>query len=341
MGQNLETDRAHVLDMERAMARVVIGQRRPIRMAIIALLSGGHVLFEGVPGVAKTLLLRCLARMVSGGFERVQGSPDLMPSDLIGRTKPRFQGDDLWIPGPLLADNLIILLLDEINRTPTKTQSALLEAMQERQVTVDRKTLRLHQAFFVVATRNPLERGETFELPEAQRDRFMFETEMHYPSIEDEIRISIDPRYRNMSALVESLPVLISPDEILEIRGRVERGVQIREDLMQYIAHIVDATRNPAVYGVKEIVMRRGKSEEKRPIEEVISAGASPRATQDLAYASRFVAWLAGRTYVSAQDVQEIAPDVLLHRIFFAPGLFRRSSVAKSFLAAILQHVRF
>jgi MoxR-like ATPase len=273
----------------------VVGQEYMIERLLIGLLTGGHVLFEGVPGLAKTLTVKTLAETIDASFSRIQFTPDLLPADVIG-TVIYNMGSGEFTPhqGPIFAN---IVLADEINRAPAKVQAALLEAMQEHQVTVGGETYRLPEPFLVLATQNPIEQEGTYPLPEAQVDRFMLKVVVGYPGREEEKQI-----LRRMSSGTP-IPVshVASPDEILRARAAIA-GLYLDDKVADYILDIVTATRDPAAYGLATL----------RPL---IEFGASPRATIALAVCARAHAYLRGRSYVSPEDVKAMALDVLRHRV--------------------------
>ncbi|HET6409815.1 MAG TPA: MoxR family ATPase [Chthoniobacteraceae bacterium] len=277
------------------IARVVVGQRYLVDGLLVGLLTNGHVLLEGVPGLAKTLTVKTLASCVHTGFQRIQFTPDLLPADLIGTLiyNPRT-GEFTTKHGPLFSN---LILADEINRAPAKVQSALLEAMQERQVTIGETTYKLADPFLVLATQNPLEQEGTYQLPEAQLDRFMLKLRVGYPSKAEERRI-LDL----MATSAPKLDVLriLEPADIIRARGLVNE-VYVDDRVKDYIVDVVFATREPASY--------------KLPLEGMIRYGASPRATIALTLAARAKAFMNGRGYVTPQDVKSVGPDVLRHRI--------------------------
>ncbi len=277
------------------MGRVVVGQEALIDRLILGLLANGHLLLEGVPGLAKTLTVRTLAGAVRTGFQRLQFTPDLLPSDLIG-TLIYSQQDGKFTTklGPIFSN---LILADEINRAPAKVQSALLEAMQERQVTLGDQTFRLPDPFLVMATMNPLEQEGTYQLPEAQLDRFMFKVHVGYPSRQEERQI-LDLMGTSAPAL--AIEPVVGPEEIIEARGLVNQ-IYIDDRVKDYIVDVVWATRSPADYGLD--------------LEGLIRYGASPRATIYLTLGARAHAVLQGRAYVTPQDVKSIGMDVLRHRV--------------------------
>jgi MoxR-like ATPase len=288
-------DAALVQSVLRQVARRVVGQEYMIERLLISLLTGGHVLLEGVPGLAKTLTVRTLAETISTTFQRIQFTPDLLPADVIGtQVYDQSNGQFSIKKGPIFAN---IILADEINRAPAKVQAALLEAMQEKQVTIGGTTYKLEEPFLVLATQNPIEQEGTYPLPEAQVDRFMMKLRVGYPTRDEEKEIM-----RRMSGGDE---IVVShaatPEQIMEARHRISE-LYMDERIVDYIVEIVHATRTPADAGLKDLA-------------PLIEFGASPRATIALAQASRAHAFLRGRTFVTPDDVKAIAPDVLRHRV--------------------------
>ncbi|MBF0099702.1 MAG: AAA family ATPase [Desulfobacterales bacterium] len=279
------------------MGRVVVGQRDLLDGLLIGLFTKGHILIEGVPGLAKTSAVKALADTVKANFKRIQFTPDLLPADLIGTEMYRPQSGDFVIKkGPLFHN---IILADEINRAPSKVQSALLEAMQEKQVTIGDNTFSLPDPFLVLATQNPIEQEGTYPLPEAQVDRFMLKILINYPdkSEEKEImrRVGFDTQV--------TLHSIIDPDEINSIE-KIIRDIYMDEKLKEYIVELIFATRNPKAYGMN--------------IQHYIQYGASPRATIFLSLAARAYAFLQQRAYVTPQDIKTIAPSVLRHRLILS-----------------------
>jgi MoxR-like ATPase len=262
---------------------------------LISLLTGGHVLLEGVPGLAKTLTVRTLAETIATTFSRIQFTPDLLPADVIGtQIYDQSTGKFMVKKGPIFAN---IILADEINRAPAKVQAALLEAMQEKQVTIGGSTYKLEEPFLVLATQNPIEQEGTYALPEAQVDRFMLKLHVGYPSRDEEREIM----RRMAGGHAIDVRSVASPEAILEARGRIA-DLYMDDRIVDYIVDIVHATREPAAAGLKELV-------------PLIEFGASPRATIALAQASRAHAFLRGRAFVTPDDIKAIAPDVLRHRV--------------------------
>ena len=279
----------------RQVGRRVVGQEYMVERLLISILTGGHVLLEGVPGLAKTLTVRTLAETIDTTFQRIQFTPDLLPADVLGtQVFDQSTGQFSVKRGPIFAN---IILADEINRAPAKVQAALLEAMQEKQVTLGGQTFKLEEPFLVLATQNPIEQEGTYPLPEAQVDRFMLKLRVGYPSRDEEKEIM-----RRMAG-GEPIPVqhVASPAAIMEARHRIA-DLYMDERIVDYIVEIVHATRSPAESGMKDLA-------------PLIEFGASPRATIALAQASRAYAFLRGRTFVTPDDVKSIAPDVLRHRV--------------------------
>ncbi len=287
---------AEVFDrIRREVARVVVGQEKIVDRLLVALACQGHVLLEGVPGIAKTTLVRTLAQTLGLSFSRVSFTPDLLPADVTGTLvyKPK-DGSFSAKKGPVFAN---LLLADEINRAPAKVQSALLEAMQERQVTLGDETLPLPSPFLVLATQNPIEQEGTYPLPEAQVDRFLFKCVVSTPSREDERRIM----ERFASSKAPRAETVATPEQVSGLREALD-AVYCDEKVGDYILDLVFATREPDKHGLKDLV-------------PMIAMGASPRATIALQTAARATAMLKGRAYATPQDVKDVAPDVLRHRV--------------------------
>ncbi|MBR6371260.1 MAG: AAA family ATPase [Bacteroidaceae bacterium] len=295
LNEQIEHQSTFVTNIMAGMDQVIVGQKHLVESLLIGLLSDGHILLEGVPGLAKTLAIKTLASLIDATFNRIQFTPDLLPADVVG-TMIYSQKDETFIPkkGPVFAN---FILADEINRAPAKVQSALLEAMQERQVTLGGETFRLPGPFLVMATQNPIEQEGTYPLPEAQVDRFMLKAVIDYPKIEEEKKII----HQQIHHEIGSVKPVMTTDDILEAR-KVVYMVYLDEKIEQYIADIVFATRYPDRYGLKEM-------------KELISFGGSPRASINLALAARSYAFIKRRGYVVPEDVRAIAHDVLRHRI--------------------------
>ena len=296
LNEQIERQSAFVTNLMTGMNQVIVGQKHLIESLLIGLLSDGHVLLEGVPGLAKTLAISTLSKLVDAKFNRIQFTPDLLPADVIG-TMIYSQKDEKFVvnQGPVFAN---FVLADEINRAPAKVQSALLEAMQERQVTIGKQTYPLSKPFLVLATQNPIEQEGTYPLPEARVDRVMLKVVIDYPKLEEEkliIRSNLNGEIKK-----EVRPILTTQD-ILNAR-EVVRKVYLDEKIEQYIADIVFATRYPEKYGLREL-------------KDYIEFGGSPRASISLALASRAYAFIKRRGYVIPEDVRAVAFDVLRHRI--------------------------
>ena len=295
LNERIERQSGFVTNLMTGMDQVIVGQRHLVESLLIGLLSDGHVLLEGVPGLAKTLAIKTLAQLIDAKFSRIQFTPDLLPADVTG-TMIYSQKDEKFMveQGPVFAN---FVLADEINRAPAKVQSALLEAMQEREVTIGKQTFRLPSPFLVLATQNPIEQEGTYPLPEAQVDRFMLKVVISYPKLEEEKRII----RQNIGGERTAVRAVLSTKEIMEAR-EVVRQVYLDEKIEQYIADIVFATRFPENYGLKEI-------------KDFIEFGGSPRASINLALAARAYAFIKRRGYVIPEDVRAVAHDVLRHRI--------------------------
>jgi MoxR-like ATPase len=299
--------------------RVLVGQKNLVHRMLIGLLANGHLLIEGVPGLAKTTAVASLAKAISTNFQRLQFTPDLLPADLIGTQVYRPQDQTFVVQkGPIFSN---LILADEINRAPAKVQSALLEAMQERQVTIGSETFQLDEPFLVMATQNPVEQEGTYQLPEAQTDRFMLKVIVDYPTRDEELEI-----LRRMSKTSQSLQVesVTSPQEIMQARTLVDQ-IRVDERIENYIVDLVMATRRPVAYGLQ--------------LDGLIQFGASPRATINLTLASRANAFLAGRAYVTPQDVQEIAMDVLRHRVMITYEAEAEDRTSESIIEEILANI--
>lgn len=295
LNERIERQSAFVDALMLGMNQTIVGQKHLVESLLIGLLSDGHILLEGVPGLAKTLAIKTLAQLIDADFSRIQFTPDLLPADVIGTLIYSQKKDEFSVKrGPIFAN---FVLADEINRAPAKVQSALLEAMQERQVTIGEKTFPLPAPFLVMATQNPIEQEGTYPLPEAQVDRFMLKVVVNYPQKEEEKLII---RQNIGEAKAVGKPIL-KVDDILEAR-KVVREVYMDEKIERYIVDIVFATRFPEDYGLKEL-------------KNMISFGGSPRASINLALAARAYAFIKRRGYVIPEDVRAVAYDVLRHRI--------------------------
>jgi MoxR-like ATPase len=304
----------------REVEKVIVGQRAMIDRLLIGLLTGGHILVEGVPGLAKTMAIRTLAQGLKLSFHRIQFTPDLLPADVIGTQiyNPRT-GEFSVKKGPVFAN---LVLADEINRAPAKVQSALLEAMQEKQVTIGDHTYPLEQPFLVLATQNPIEQEGTYPLPEAQVDRFMLKLKITYPNKDEELAI-----LERMAAVEPNLSVagVLSPNEILKLRQGIDE-LYVDEKIKRYVVDIVHATRTPTDYGLD--------------IAPYIQYGASPRATIFLTRAAKGQAFLEGRGYVTPQDVKTMGYDVLRHRLIVTYEAEAEDITAENLLHRIFDHLK-
>lgn len=295
LNEKIERQSSFVDTLIMGMDKVIVGQKHLVESLLIGLLADGHILLEGVPGLAKTLAIKTLSDLIKGDFNRIQFTPDLLPADVIGTMIYSQKKEEFSIrKGPVFAN---LILADEINRAPAKVQSALLEAMQERQVTIGDHTYPLPQPFLVMATQNPIEQEGTYPLPEAQVDRFMLKVVINYPKREEEKLII----RQNLKKDKPQVSPVLTPQDILAAR-EVVRQVYIDEKIERYIIDIVFATRFPGDYGLKNL-------------KEMIAFGASPRASINLALAARAYAFIKRRGYVIPEDVRAVCYDVLRHRI--------------------------
>jgi MoxR-like ATPase len=296
LGEKIEKHSAFIDEIYHELDKVIIGQRYMIDRLLIGLLADGHVLLEGVPGLAKTLTVSSLAKVINTKFQRLQFTPDLLPADLIGTLIYNQKDGEFTVKkGPIFAN---IVLADEINRSPAKVQSALLEAMQELQVTIGETTFPLDEPFLVLATQNPVEQEGTYPLPEAQVDRFMLKINVGYPTETEELEIM---RRMARTGKKPQLDTVIQPDKILDAR-KVINDIYVDEKVEKYIVDLVFATRQPENYKLEELT-------------DLINFGGSPRATINLNLAARAHAFMEHRAYVTPEDVREICMDVLRHRI--------------------------
>ena len=319
INETIQRESAFVDTLTTEVAKVIVGQKQMVERLLIGLLCNGHILLEGVPGLAKTLTIKSLASAISAKFQRIQFTPDLLPADLIG-TMIYNQKDGKFFTrrGPIFAN---FILADEINRAPAKVQSALLEAMQERQITIGEETFKLDEPFLVLATQNPIEQEGTYPLPEAQVDRFMLKVKIGYPSREDELLIM---RQNVMGSQGEIKPV-VSLKDILGAREAV-KSVYMDEKIERYILDIVFATREPAQFKLEKIA-------------PMISYGASPRASINLALASKAHAFIKRRGYVIPEDVRAISLDVLRHRVAVTYEAEAEEVTSESVVQEILNHI--
>lgn len=317
--EKVQQESAFISKITAEIGKVIVGQEYLVERLLIGLLSDGHILLEGVPGLAKTTSVITLAKTIQAKYQRIQFTPDLLPADLLGTLiyNPR-SGDFSVKKGPIFAN---IILADEINRAPAKVQSALLECMQEKEITIGDETFHLEQPFLVLATQNPIEQEGTYPLPEAQVDRFMLKLKITYPSKADERKI-LD-RVAD-SVKQEEVQALISTDDILRLRGIVKE-VYLDDKIKDYIVNIVDASRNPQDYNLD--------------LKEFIEFGASPRATIFLTVASKAYAFLQGRGYVTPQDVKTIGMDILRHRIIVTYEAEAEEMTPEDVIQKIFDHI--
>jgi MoxR-like ATPase len=319
INEMIEKESAFVDLINLEMNKVIVGQRHMTDSLLIGLLSKGHILLEGVPGLAKTLAINTLASTISAGFSRIQFTPDLLPADLIGTMiYDQKSGGFMVRKGPVFSN---FILADEINRAPAKVQSALLEAMQEKQVTIGDQTFKLQEPFLVMATQNPVEQEGTYPLPEAQVDRFMLKVVISYPTKEDEARII----RQNIQGEFPKASAILKPEDILRAR-EVVRQVYMDEKIEKYIVDIVFASRFPDQYGL-------GK------LKGLISFGGSPRASISLAQASKAYAFIRRRGYVIPEDVRAVCNDVLRHRIGLTYEAEAENMTSEEIIAEILNSV--
>jgi len=319
IGARVEKENVVINQIRAEIHKVIVGQEKLIDGLLLALLCNNHVLLEGVPGLAKTLSVTTLASMIQATFQRIQFTPDLLPADVVGTLiyNPKT-GDFKTKKGPIFAN---IVLADEINRAPAKVQSALLEAMQERQVTIGDESFKLDDPFLVMATQNPIEQEGTYPLPEAQVDRFMFKLKITYPSKDDELEIL---KKMSRSAPAVNVNPVISTEDIQRLR-ELSDEIYMDEKIEEYIVNLVEATREPEKYNLD--------------ISQLIRYGGSPRATIFLAMASKANALLEGRAYVTPQDVKTVAPNVLRHRVIITYEAEAEEKTSEDIIQQILETV--
>lgn len=301
-----------VYEIKNEISQVIIGQYKMVDLLLIGLLCDGHILIEGVPGVAKTLTAKLMAKIIDIDFSRLQFTPDLMPSDVVGTSvfNPR-EGDFKFKSGPIFSN---IVLIDEINRAPAKTQAALFEVMEERQVTIDGISHQMRFPFIVLATQNPIEQEGTYRLPEAQLDRFLFKIEVGYPTLQEEITILNRQQGKTQTQMLEGVRKLLSPQDIQHYRTLIQ-SIIIEPKLIEFIARIVNETRNnPALY-----------------------LGASPRASLAILRSAKANAAIKGRDFVTPEDIIEMAPHVLRHRIILTPEKEMEGITADDLIESILK----
>ena len=320
LNQQVKEESAFLNNLIEEIRKVVVGQDALVERVLIGLLADGHILLEGVPGLAKTLLVKTVAQAINSDFSRLQFTPDLLPADLIGTQIYNPRTAEFTVhQGPIFAN---LVLADEINRAPAKVQSALLEAMQERQVTIGDTSYLLESLFLVLATQNPIEQEGTYPLPEAQVDRFMLKVIVDYP-VRSEERLIID---RMTGADLPEIDPVISAEQILRARETI-RSVYVDEKIKEYVLDLVMATRDPSDDGLA-------------PLKPLIAYGASPRASIYLVTAARARAFLQGRGFVSPEDIKHIAPDVLRHRVIPTYEAEAESISSADIVGDILDHVR-
>lgn len=310
----LEDLKQAVASIRAEIGKIIVGQERTVDLLIAALLSDGHVLIEGVPGVAKTLTAKLLSRTISVKFSRIQFTPDLMPSDVTGTSIFNIKSNEFeFRQGPIFAS---IVLIDEINRAPAKTQSALFESMEERQVTIDGRTYKLDVPFMVVATQNPVEQEGTYRLPEAQLDRFLFKINVDYPTLQHEAKILADFHARKNTMDLDSVKPVVTAEQLKKFREQVY-SLHVEPNLMYYIAQIVSQTRNNAS----------------------LYLGASPRASLAILTSAKAIAAMRGRDFVTPDDIREVAVPVLQHRVMLTPEKEMEGLTAKEVVMQIIQQV--
>ena len=303
-----------VYEIRNEISHVIVGQHKMVDLLMIGLLCDGHILIEGVPGVAKTLTAKLIAKIIDVDFSRLQFTPDLMPSDVVGTSvfNPK-EGDFRFKSGPIFSN---IILIDEINRAPAKTQAALFEVMEERQVTVDGYTHIMRMPFIVLATQNPIEQEGTYRLPEAQLDRFLFKIDVKYPTLSEEINILTNQQGKTQSQMLEDVKKILSPADIQHFRTQIQ-SIIIEPKLIEFIARIVNETRNnPALY-----------------------LGASPRASLAILKSAKANAAIKGRDFVTPEDIVEMAPHVLRHRIILTPEKEMEGITADDLIDNILKAI--
>ena len=320
LNERIERESLFVDTLSREVGKVIVGQRHLIDTLLIGLLSNGHILLEGVPGLAKTLAITTLAKAVDARFSRIQFTPDLLPADIVGTLIYSQKREEFYVKrGPIFAN---FVLADEINRSPAKVQSALLEAMQERQVTIGDETWPLPEPFLVLATQNPLEQEGTYPLPEAQVDRFMLKARISYPNKQEErdiVRMNLEGLEK------KSVNKVISPEDIVKARKVVE-DVYMDEKIEKYIIDIIFATREPAEYNLQKL-------------QNLIAYGGSPRASISLAKAARAYAFIRRRGYVIPEDVRAVCHDVLRHRIGLTYEAEAENITSEEIITDILNNV--
>ena len=319
LNELIESKSAFINILTQGMNQVIVGQKHLVESLFIGLLADGHILLEGVPGLAKTLAIKTLAQLIDAKYSRIQFTPDLLPADVVGTLVYSQKSEEFTVKkGPIFAN---FVLADEINRAPAKVQSALLEAMQERQVTIGTETFKLDNPFLVMATQNPIEQEGTYPLPEAQCDRFMLKVKIDYPKKEEEQKIVA----AHLQGLRNDISPVLKAEEIIDAR-KIVKQVYIDEKIQKYIIDIVFATRYP-------------ESFELESLKDMVQYGASPRASINLALAARAYAFMKHRGYVIPEDVRAICPDVLRHRIGLSYEAEANNMTSEEIVAEILNKV--
>lgn len=305
---------AAVEQIRESLGQIIVGQKDTIDFLIAGLLADGHILLEGVPGVAKTLSAKLVARSIEASFSRIQFTPDLMPSDVLGTSifDPRSASFE-YRKGPIFGN---IVLVDEINRAPAKTQSALFEVMEERQITVDGHTYPMDEPFMVLATQNPIEQEGTYRLPEAQLDRFLFKIEVKYPSLEEETQILLNQHQRKLDEAIDAVKAVLTVEQIRSCRA-VVKALHVEPKLIEYVAKITHETRNNSS----------------------LYLGASPRASLAMINSAKAIAAMAGRDFVTPEDILRVAAPVLAHRIMLTPDKEMEGVTAADVVAQIVQKI--
>jgi len=311
---DLQTLQSTTIKLKEEIAKVIVGQDDMVELLLVAILANGHVLLEGVPGIAKTLTAKVMAKLISTGFSRIQFTPDLMPSDITGTSVFNARNATFdFNPGPIFSN---IILIDEINRAPAKTQSALFEVMEERQVTVDGKTYPMQSPFLVFATQNPLEHEGTYRLPEAQLDRFIFKIEVKYPTLEEEYQIILNTHERKENSETDKINPFLEAARIVDFQRQI-KYIHVEEPLMKYIAEIINKTRNhPSLY-----------------------LGASPRASINALAASKALAAINGRSFVIPEDIKSVLYPILNHRIYLTPEKELEGETEKQIISDVIASV--
>ncbi len=303
-----------VFKIKQQLQKVIVGQKEMIDLLIVALLADGHVLIEGVPGVAKTITAKLLSQTIDVGFSRIQFTPDLMPSDIIGTSIFNVKTSDFeFKKGPVFSN---MILIDEINRAPAKTQAALFEVMEEKQITIDGSTYKMDEPFVVLATQNPIEQEGTYRLPEAQLDRFLFKIEVKYPNAEEELQIIIKEQALENTKKSSKISAVINGNQLVNFRSLIKK-VAIEENLLKYIANIVVETRSNSF----------------------LYLGASPRATIAILGASKAIAVIEGRDFVTPEDVKKAAIPVLQHRVIVTPEREMEGVTSQQIISQIIESV--